>query len=84
MTKLFEANLCKCNNCDLILVDENPQIGAKLYDVFENENKQWVNSENNFVGKMEKINEQFGLGSLLGQTFWGCPTCKTDGYLTDI
>jgi hypothetical protein len=22
------ANLCKCNNCDTVLIDQNPQIGA--------------------------------------------------------
>lgn len=25
------ANLCKCNNCDSVLIDKNPQIGAKEY-----------------------------------------------------
>ena len=25
------ANLCKCNMCDSILIDQNPQIGAKEY-----------------------------------------------------
>lgn len=25
--------LCKCNNCESILIDENPQIGAKELEV---------------------------------------------------
>ena len=25
------VNLCKCNNCDTVLIDENPQTGAKKY-----------------------------------------------------
>lgn len=27
------VELCKCINCDLILIDENPQVGAKKYDL---------------------------------------------------
>lgn len=29
----MEANLCKCNNCDSILLDQNPQVRAKQYDL---------------------------------------------------
>lgn len=25
----MKAHLCKCNNCDSILLDQNPQIGAE-------------------------------------------------------
>ena len=25
--------ICKCNNCDSLLIDNNPQVGAKQYDV---------------------------------------------------
>ena len=25
--------ICKCNNCDNLLIDTNPQVGAKQYDV---------------------------------------------------
>lgn len=31
----MKANLCKCNNCDNILYDENPQIGAIEIDTEE-------------------------------------------------
>jgi len=24
-------NICQCNNCDTVMFDENPQIGAKKY-----------------------------------------------------
>jgi len=27
------ANLCKCNNCDSILLDQNPQVGAIDHDL---------------------------------------------------
>lgn len=29
------VNLCFCNNCNSILIDNNPQIGATLYKVVE-------------------------------------------------
>lgn len=29
----MKANLCKCNNCDSILIDQNSQIGANEYDL---------------------------------------------------
>jgi len=29
----MEANLCKCNNCDSILLDQNPQTGAIHHDL---------------------------------------------------
>ena len=27
----MKENLCKCNMCDSILIDQNPQVGAKEY-----------------------------------------------------
>lgn len=29
----MKANLCKCNNCDAILIDENPQFGAVKHEL---------------------------------------------------
>lgn len=29
----MKANLCKCNNCDAILIDENPKISAIEYEL---------------------------------------------------
>jgi len=29
----MKAQLCKCNNCEAILVDENPQVGAPVLEV---------------------------------------------------
>ena len=31
LTERFGVNLCRCNNCMSILVDTNPQVGAKKY-----------------------------------------------------
>lgn len=73
MIKIFEANLCKCNNCDLLLVDKNPQVVAKVYDIFEDSDRQWVNSENIEVAEMDYFNDS-----------WGCPICESDNFLIDI
>lgn len=29
----MKSELCRCNNCDSILLDENPQVNAPLLDV---------------------------------------------------
>lgn len=63
------VNLCKCNNCNTILLDQNPQIGAKLHSV--NLNK---------VEVMQYIKDE---DSQDQSYFWGCPICMNDDYLTD-
>jgi uncharacterized C2H2 Zn-finger protein len=60
-------NLCKCNNCDIVLFDENPQVGAKKHDTSKRvdvKNMKYVQAE--------------------GESFWACPNCETDEYLTDL
>lgn len=32
-TKESGTELCKCNNCERILIDKNPQTNAKKYDI---------------------------------------------------
>ena len=64
------ANLCKCNNCDSILIDQNPKIGAKEHALTGNE------LEMQFMQGLVEHSED-GL-------FWACPTCLTDAYLTDL
>lgn len=29
----MKSELCKCNSCDIILIDENPQANAPLLDI---------------------------------------------------
>lgn len=60
--------LCKCNMCETIMFDENPnpimgqeKINLDLYPEIEN---------------MEQITND--------DVFWGCPKCKTDDYLIDL
>ncbi len=77
MKELFKANLCKCNNCDSILIDQNPQIGAKEHLVYQGENYS-VDSENKEVSEMQYLEDPNG------EYFWGCPFCETDNYLTDL
>ena len=33
--KLIKANLCRCNNCDTIFIDQNSQVDAKVYEIEE-------------------------------------------------
>ena len=61
----MEDFLCKCNNCDSILIDHNPQTGAKMFPVPNNVLYQVL------------LKDEF-------ESFWGCPECKTDEYLTDL
>lgn len=63
------ANLCKCNNCDSILIDQNPQTGAKEHILAGNE------LEMQFMQGLVENEEDL---------FWACPICLTDGYLTDL
>ena len=65
-TKENGTELCKCNNCERILIDENPLTNAKKYDI-----------KGIKVHSMEYINDY-------ENSFWACPHCKTDGYLTDL
>jgi hypothetical protein len=65
-TKENGTELCKCNNCERILIDENPQTNAKKYD-----------TKGIKVHSMEYINDY-------DNSFWACPHCLTDAYLTDL
>jgi hypothetical protein len=78
MLKLFDTELCKCNNCELLLVDKNPQINAQKYPVYVAHDLHWMSSENIEVLPMEMFYNK------LGFSFWGCPICETDDFLTDI
>lgn len=61
----MKTELCKCNNCERLLIDENPQVNAKKVEV-----------GNKRVHTMVYINDY-------DNSFWGCPYCLTDAYLTD-
>jgi hypothetical protein len=69
--------LCKCNNCDLVLVDENPQADAKKNSILKNSEKQLIDEKGREVAYMEKIQDDDGT------YFWACPVCLTDDCLTD-
>jgi hypothetical protein len=67
---MITANLCKCNKCGSVLIDQNPQIGAKEYELKGNEHEmQYIkglteNGETNY--------------------YWVCPICLVDDYLVDL
>ncbi len=68
-----KANLCTCNNCGNIFIDQNAQTGAKVFDV----NLSKVTDLQYLKDKSPK-DEIDG-----GEYFWGCPKCETDDFLSD-
>ncbi len=63
------AQLCRCNNCMAIMIDENPSDQPE----FEiPENVQYMVECND-----EDTPAEYGF-------FWGCPNCLTDGYFIDV
>lgn len=64
------VHLCKCNHCDNVLIDENPQIGAKEYDLNDYPNAMEMQRVSAVINDPET-------------EYWACPVCLTDGYLTD-
>lgn len=65
-----DTYLCTCTHCENILIDENPQIGAPLYDL-----KDYPKAL-----EMVKVFEELGDPET---QYWACPICLTDGFLAD-
>lgn len=65
-----DTNLCKCSHCGNILIDENPQVEAPLYDL-----KDYPQAQ-----EMQKVSEVIGDPET---DYWACPVCLTDGFLID-
>ena len=62
------AQLCRCNNCMAIMIDENPS-DQPAFEIPDNvQNMAWVADQR----APEK------------EIFWGCPNCLTDSHLIDI
>lgn len=61
--------LCKCNNCETVMFDENPTETG-----FDFDDKDVANYKPEHMAYLE---DETGY-------FWGCPNCETDGYLTDL
>jgi hypothetical protein len=66
----MKAKLCKCNNCDLIMFDENPSDQAEF--AAPKGTASMVQLEDTQEGDLER------------SFFWACPTCLTDDYLVDV
>ncbi len=60
--------LCTCNNCSNIWEDMNPQTDAKEYP------------DDADILPLVKCHS---LDGSKPDTFWGCPTCGTDDFLSD-
>jgi len=75
-----KANLCQCNNCGGVFIDQNSQIGAKqfLVDFSKVSELQYISAEDDMTDPQAKKSEIDG-----NEYFWGCGVCETDGYLTD-
>ena len=59
--------ICTCNNCGNIFEDRN-----------EHPKESTVFPDDTFIQELELLND--GDGS---ESYYGCPVCQTDGYLTD-
>nr|UWD58349.1 MAG: hypothetical protein [Bacteriophage sp.] len=60
--------LCRCNNCGLILIDENPQVDAPKYQLKGTE-------ENMELAPIERTQYSYS---------YVCPHCHCDDYLVDL
>jgi hypothetical protein len=70
-TQRLTAQLCRCNNCMCIMVDQNP-IDQPEFEIPA------------FAVDMELIQEEDEQTGNMIENFWGCPNCKTDAYLIDV
>lgn len=61
------VHLCSCDNCNILIIDENPQVGAKTYKVED----------------LKTAPHPMSLITNGEETFWGCPSCNTDAFLSD-
>lgn len=61
--------LCKCNNCETVMFDENPTKSG--FDFNEADIATYQ------PDSMVYLKDETGY-------FWGCPKCKTDDYLADL
>ena len=72
------THICKCNNCETIMFDENPtgepNVSMKKY---------------RHASAMVQLKDTEGLENIVegivdDSYFWACPVCLTDSYLTDL
>lgn len=62
-----EYYLCKCNRCNTLFYDENPRSA----------------DEKTKIKDLIALPFHMTLLTINEETFWGCPNCETDGYLSD-
>jgi hypothetical protein len=66
----MKAQLCKCNNCNVIMFDDNPS----------NQPEFEAPTGTLSMEQVEDTNE----GDLERSFFWACPVCLTDAHLVDV
>ncbi len=60
--------ICRCNSCNQLYIDTNPQSDAPRYELPDDHDLQTLTLQVETDGDL----------------FQGCPECKTDAYLMDI
>lgn len=81
----MEKYLCKCNNCDTVLIDRNPQDDAKQFSLEGKEQEMVLlgSPYGAILTAQEAIQEAYEY-KIEPDLFWACPNCLTDEYLTDL
>jgi hypothetical protein len=70
----MKTPLAKCNKCERLWVDTNPQVGQKKFEL-----------EMEDYPALEEEDCQYMLDGFERNDYrWNCPLCKTDGYLVDF
>jgi hypothetical protein len=64
----MKVQLCKCNNCNNIYIDQNSQVNQPEFEIEQNKYSD--------LQYLKEKNSKY--------YYWGCPVCETDGYLIDI
>ena len=86
----IQEHLCKCINCDTLFMDENPQIGAELYPLYQDDNGLWrtkYDIESPYTIHTVYADTPVLEGEIFEdgeESFFGCDQCKTDEYLIDL
>ncbi len=77
---VFTTPLCKCNNCETLLIDKNPKLNPVEKNIYIDSDKEFVSEDNVKVLEMEYLKVE----ETNNEYFWSCPKCKTDAFLIDL
>lgn len=76
--------LCKCNNCDAVMIDQNPDWypNQVVPDGVQEMIKLGEPTDGGFLDEKEAI-EFSDKNNCDPCLFWACPNCRTDAHLVD-